>query len=110
MTGNSYPIAAPLKVLHPIKLSNSGSQPPSQLAELGGITDRFLARARQLYRQVQDHPTRAWAEDQDAVSQGVSKARAAMRAWQKKHALPADGFATQDLLTRIAMDARAKER
>jgi membrane-bound lytic murein transglycosylase B len=37
-----------------------------------------------------------------------SKARAAMRAWQKKHAIPADGFATQDLLTRIAMDAKAK--
>jgi membrane-bound lytic murein transglycosylase B len=37
-----------------------------------------------------------------------SKARAAMRAWQKKHQLPADGFATQDLLTRIAMDAKAK--
>jgi membrane-bound lytic murein transglycosylase B len=37
-----------------------------------------------------------------------SKARAAIRAWQKKHDLPADGFATQDLLTRIAMDARAK--
>ena len=36
------------------------------------------------------------------------KARAAMRAWQKRHQLPADGFATQDLLTRIAMDARAK--
>jgi membrane-bound lytic murein transglycosylase B len=37
-----------------------------------------------------------------------NKARAAMRAWQKKHQLPADGFATQDLLTRIAMDAKAK--
>ena len=37
-----------------------------------------------------------------------SKARAALRAWQKKHQLPADGFATQDLLTRIAMDATAK--
>ena len=37
-----------------------------------------------------------------------SKARAALRAWQKKHNLPADGFATQDLLTRIAMDAKGK--
>ena len=35
-----------------------------------------------------------------------SKSRAAMRGWQKKHAIPADGFATQDLLTRIAMDAK----
>jgi membrane-bound lytic murein transglycosylase B len=39
-----------------------------------------------------------------------SKARAAMRGWQKKHAIPADGFATQDLLTRVAMDARATGR
>ncbi|MDE2629881.1 MAG: peptidoglycan-binding protein, partial [Alphaproteobacteria bacterium] len=37
-----------------------------------------------------------------------SKARAAMRAWQKKHDLPADGFATENLLTRIAMEAKAK--
>ncbi len=36
------------------------------------------------------------------------KARAAMRAWQKKHDLPADGFATENLLTRIAMDAKAR--
>jgi membrane-bound lytic murein transglycosylase B len=36
------------------------------------------------------------------------KTRAAMRAWQKAHDLPADGFATQDLLNRIIMDARAK--
>ena len=36
------------------------------------------------------------------------KSRAALRAWQKKHGAPADGFATEDLLTRIAMDARAK--
>ncbi|MDE2183932.1 MAG: lytic murein transglycosylase [Alphaproteobacteria bacterium] len=35
-----------------------------------------------------------------------SKARAALRTWQKAHALPADGYATQDLLTRIAMDAK----
>ena len=37
-----------------------------------------------------------------------SKSRAAMRAWQKAHALPADGFATDELLTRIAMEAKAK--
>jgi membrane-bound lytic murein transglycosylase B len=37
-----------------------------------------------------------------------SKARAALRLWQKAHALPPDGFATEDLLTRIAMDAKAK--
>jgi membrane-bound lytic murein transglycosylase B len=37
-----------------------------------------------------------------------SKSRAAMRGWQKKHEVPADGFATQDLLTRIATDAKAK--
>jgi membrane-bound lytic murein transglycosylase B len=37
-----------------------------------------------------------------------SKSRAAMRAWQKKHAIRADGFATQDLLTRVAMDAKTK--
>jgi membrane-bound lytic murein transglycosylase B len=36
------------------------------------------------------------------------KSRAALRAWQKKHAIPADGFATENLLTRIAMDATAK--
>jgi membrane-bound lytic murein transglycosylase B len=35
-----------------------------------------------------------------------SKSRAALRAWQKKHAIPADGFATEDLLTRIATDAK----
>jgi membrane-bound lytic murein transglycosylase B len=35
-----------------------------------------------------------------------AKSRAAMRAWQKAHALPADGFATQELLTRIAMEAK----
>ena len=38
------------------------------------------------------------------------KSRAATRAWQKKHQLSADGFATQDLLTRIAMDANAKRQ
>ncbi len=37
-----------------------------------------------------------------------SKSRAALRTWQKSHGLPADGYATQDLLTRIAMEARAK--
>jgi membrane-bound lytic murein transglycosylase B len=37
-----------------------------------------------------------------------SKTRAALRAWQGKHALPADGFATADLLTRLAMEARAQ--
>jgi len=36
------------------------------------------------------------------------KARAALRDWQKGHGLPADGFATADLLTRIAMAAQAK--
>ncbi|MGA7674844.1 MAG: lytic murein transglycosylase [Rhizomicrobium sp.] len=36
------------------------------------------------------------------------KSRAAVRAWQKKHAVAADGFATETLLTRIAMDAKAK--
>jgi len=36
------------------------------------------------------------------------KSRAALRAWQKAHNLPADGFSTEDLLTRIAMDAKAK--
>jgi membrane-bound lytic murein transglycosylase B len=35
-----------------------------------------------------------------------SKSRAAVRTWQKAHALPPDGFATQDLLTRIAMEAK----
>lgn len=37
-----------------------------------------------------------------------SKSRAAVRLWQKAHALDADGFATQDLLTRIASEARDK--
>jgi membrane-bound lytic murein transglycosylase B len=37
-----------------------------------------------------------------------SKARAALRAWQKAHQLPPDGYPTEDLLTRIAMDARTK--
>ncbi len=36
-----------------------------------------------------------------------SKSRAAVRTWQKAHALPADGFATQDILTRVAMEAKA---
>lgn len=38
------------------------------------------------------------------------KARAALRDWQKAHALPADGFATEDLLTRIAVDAAARTK
>jgi membrane-bound lytic murein transglycosylase B len=37
------------------------------------------------------------------------KARAALREWQKAHGLPADGFPTQDLLTRVAIDAMAKK-
>ena len=37
-----------------------------------------------------------------------SKSRAALRAWQKAHALPADGFATQNLLSLIATEARSK--
>lgn len=36
------------------------------------------------------------------------KARAALRDWQKAHGLAADGFPTEDLLTRVAMDATAK--
>ncbi|HWA92931.1 MAG TPA: lytic murein transglycosylase [Rhizomicrobium sp.] len=36
------------------------------------------------------------------------KARAALRDWQKAHGLAADGFPTEDLLTRVAMDAQAK--
>jgi len=36
-----------------------------------------------------------------------SKSRAALRAWQEKHALPADGFATENLLTRLALEAKA---
>lgn len=39
-----------------------------------------------------------------------AKSRAAMRAFQKAHALPADGFATQGLLTRIAMEAQNPPR
>jgi membrane-bound lytic murein transglycosylase B len=38
------------------------------------------------------------------------KARAATRDFQQKHALPADGFPTEDLLTRIAIEAQAKGR
>lgn len=37
-----------------------------------------------------------------------SKSRAALRAWQEKHALPADGFATEDMLTRLAVEAKAQ--
>jgi membrane-bound lytic murein transglycosylase B len=36
------------------------------------------------------------------------KARAALRAWQKTHAIAADGFPTEDLLTRVAIDAQSK--
>jgi len=35
-----------------------------------------------------------------------AKSRAAMRRWQKANGLPADGYATQDLLTRIADEAQ----
>jgi membrane-bound lytic murein transglycosylase B len=37
------------------------------------------------------------------------KARMALRLWQKAHALPADGFPTEDLLTRIAVDAQGRK-
>ena len=36
------------------------------------------------------------------------KARAAARAFQKSHGLPPDGFPTEELLTRVAMEAQAK--
>ncbi len=36
------------------------------------------------------------------------KARAALRAWQKAHGIAADGFPTEDMLTRVAADAQAK--
>ena len=36
------------------------------------------------------------------------KARAALRAYQKAHGLPADGFPTQAILGRIGMDAKGK--
>jgi len=38
------------------------------------------------------------------------KARAAARDFQMKHAMPADGIPTEDLLTRIAIEAQAKGR
>ncbi len=38
------------------------------------------------------------------------KARAALREWQKIHGLPPDGFPTEDLLTRVALEAQAKKR
>lgn len=38
-----------------------------------------------------------------------AKTRAALRVWQKANALPADGFATQDLLTRLASEAHGKQ-
>ncbi len=37
------------------------------------------------------------------------KARAALRSWQKAHGVAADGFPTEDLLTRVAIDAQAKK-
>ena len=37
-----------------------------------------------------------------------AKSRAAVRNWQKAHALPADGYATQDVMTRIALEAHYK--
>ncbi|GAA0577350.1 lytic murein transglycosylase [Rhizomicrobium electricum] len=36
-----------------------------------------------------------------------AKSRAAVRGWQKAHNLPADGYPTQDLLTRIASEAHS---
>jgi membrane-bound lytic murein transglycosylase B len=35
-----------------------------------------------------------------------AKSRAAVRGWQKAHNLPADGYATEDILTRVASEAR----
>jgi membrane-bound lytic murein transglycosylase B len=37
-----------------------------------------------------------------------AKSRAAVRGWQKAHNLPADGYATQDLLTRVASEAHGR--
>jgi membrane-bound lytic murein transglycosylase B len=37
-----------------------------------------------------------------------AKSRAAVRTWQKAHALPADGYATQDILAHIAVEAHDK--
>jgi membrane-bound lytic murein transglycosylase B len=37
------------------------------------------------------------------------KARAALRIWQKAHGIAADGFPTEDLLTRVAVDAQVKK-
>ncbi|MDR3526959.1 MAG: lytic murein transglycosylase [Rhizomicrobium sp.] len=37
-----------------------------------------------------------------------AKSRAAVRAWQKAHAVPADGYATLEIASRIALDARVK--
>lgn len=36
------------------------------------------------------------------------RSRAAIREYQKTHGIPADGFPTEDFLTRVAMDATAK--
>ncbi|MDE2164072.1 MAG: lytic murein transglycosylase [Alphaproteobacteria bacterium] len=37
-----------------------------------------------------------------------NKSRGALRDWQKAHNLPADGYPTEDLLTRIALEAQQK--
>ena len=37
-----------------------------------------------------------------------AKTRAAIRSWQKANALPADGFATTDIVTRLASEAQTK--
>jgi peptidoglycan lytic transglycosylase B len=38
------------------------------------------------------------------------RARAALREWQKGHGIAPDGFATEDLLTRIALEAQANKK
>jgi len=37
------------------------------------------------------------------------KARAALRTWQQRHGIAADGFPTEDLLTRVAIDAQSRK-
>ncbi len=37
------------------------------------------------------------------------KARAALREWQKARGIPADGFPTEDMLTRISLEAQARK-
>ncbi|MBU6298967.1 MAG: lytic murein transglycosylase [Alphaproteobacteria bacterium] len=39
-----------------------------------------------------------------------NKSRAALRNWQKTHDLPADGYPTEDLLSRIALEAQQKKQ